>query len=71
MPKNSKDTLYDDLKKRILTLNLEPGIDLDEVKISTEYGLSRTPVREVFRRLAGEGYIEIRNNRGASVSSMN
>ncbi len=71
MSNNSKDTLYLDLKKRILTLDLEPGIDLDEVKISSEYGLSRTPVREVFRRLAGEGYIEIINNRGASVSSMN
>ena len=71
MPANSKDTLYQDLKKRILTLDLEPGIDLDEVKISNEYGLSRTPVREVFRRLSGEGYIDIINNRGASVSSMN
>ncbi len=71
MSTNSKDTLYQDLKKRILTLDLEPGTDLDEVKISGEYGLSRTPVREVFRRLAGEGYIEITNNKGASVSSMN
>ena len=71
MSTNTKLELYEDLKKRILTLDLEPGIDLDEVRISTEYGLSRTPVREVFRRLAGEGYIEIINNRGASVSSMN
>ena len=71
MALNNKDTLYTSLKKRILTLELEPGRDLDEVKISLEYGLSRTPVREVFRRLAGEGYIDIINNRGASVSSMN
>lgn len=71
MTSNNKDRLYRSLKKRILTLDLEPGRDLDEVKISVEYGLSRTPVRDVFRRLAGEGYIEIINNRGASVSSMN
>lgn len=71
MTSNNKDTLYTSLKKRILTLDLEPGRDLDEVKISIEYGLSRTPVREVFRRLSGEGYIDIINNRGASVSSMN
>ena len=71
MASNNKDTLYTSLKRRILTLDLEPGRDLDEVKISSEYGLSRTPVREVFRRLAGEGYIDIINNRGASVSSMN
>lgn len=71
MASNNKDELYRSLKKRILTLDLEPGRDLDEMKISIEYGLSRTPVREVFRRLAGEGYIDIINNRGASVSSMN
>ncbi|TJW19746.1 MAG: GntR family transcriptional regulator, partial [Mesorhizobium sp.] len=34
-------------------------------------GLSRTPVREIFRRLEGEGYIEIRANRGARVVPMN
>ena len=30
----------------------------------------RTPLREVFRLLAGEGYIQIRDNRGTIVSPM-
>jgi len=69
--KGSKGSLYDDLKRRILTMELDPDADLDEVALSERYGLSRTPVREIFRRLEGEGYIEIRANRGARVVPMN
>nr|WP_263596673.1 GntR family transcriptional regulator [Pseudomonas fluorescens] len=32
-------------------MELDPDEALDEVVISERYGLSRTPVREVFRRL--------------------
>lgn len=67
----NKDQLYTDLKKQILTLVLEPGASLDEQSLSEQYSISRTPLREVFRKLAGEGYLDIVNNRGASVSSMN
>ncbi len=66
----NKDQLYIDLKKQILTLVIEPGTALDEQGLSKRYSISRTPLREVFRKLAGEGYLDIVNNRGASVSSM-
>jgi len=69
--KSGKNSLYDDLKRQILTMELDPDEDLDEVSISERYGLSRTPVRDIFRRLAGEGYIDIRENRGARVIPMN
>lgn len=71
MATSNKDDLYQDLKRRILTLELAPGSDLDETRLSKQYGLSRTPLRDVFRQLAGEGYLQIVGNRGASVSSMN
>ncbi len=69
--KNGKSTLYDDLKRQILTMVLDPAEALDEVAISEQYGLSRTQVCEVFRRFAGEGYIDFRENRGARVIPMN
>lgn len=69
--KRGKDSLYDDLKRQILTMELDPDQDLDEVSLCERYGLSRTPVREIFRRLQGEGYIDIRENRGARVIPMN
>ena len=69
--KSAKNSLYDDLKRQILTVELEPDEDLDEGVLSERYGLSRTPVREIFRRLAGEGYVDIRENRGTRVVPMN
>lgn len=68
--KSAKNKLYDDLKRQILTMELEPDEDLDEGSLSERYGVSRTPVRETFRRLAGEGYVDIRENRGARVVPM-
>jgi DNA-binding GntR family transcriptional regulator len=69
--KNGKTALYETLKRQILTLELPPDQDIDEVSLSEEYGISRTPVRDVLRQLAGEGYVDIRENRGARVIPMN
>ncbi|UXN03853.1 MULTISPECIES: GntR family transcriptional regulator [unclassified Bartonella] len=69
--KNGKTIFYEDLKRQILTMELDPDEDLEEIRLGQEYGLSRTPVREVLQRLAGEGYVELRENRGARVSPMN
>ena len=65
-----KQFIYDDLKKQILTLALEPGSALDEASLCKRYKTSRTPLREILRALAGEGCVDIINNRGAYVSSM-
>ena len=67
---NRKIALYEDLKRMILTMRLAPGTDIDEVTLSRQYNLSRTPLREVLRRMAGEGYLVLRDNRGAQVSAM-
>ena len=65
-----KQAIYNDLKKQILTMSLEPGASLDEASLCKRYEISRTPLREILRALAGEGCVEIVNNRGAYVSSM-
>ena len=67
---NKKENAWRELKERVLTLSLPPGQPLDEVALSEQYSLSRTPLREVLQRLAGEGYITLEANRGATVSSM-
>lgn len=69
-PAFRKEDLYDALKEAILTLDLDPGADLDEATLSGRYGLSRTPIREVIQQLAGEGYVTLSKNRGARVSDM-
>ena len=70
MTRSSKEICLADIKRRILSTELAPGVDLDEVSLCGQYELSRTPLREVLQRLQGEGYIELAQNRGAKVSSM-
>lgn len=69
-PKDRKSALSEHLRRAILTLELEPGSDLDEVALGESFELSRTPVREVFRALDGMGYVELRENRGARVTAL-
>jgi DNA-binding GntR family transcriptional regulator len=65
-----KQAIHNDLKKQILTMSLEPGASLDEASLCKRYEISRTPLREILRALAGEGCVDIVSNRGAYVSSM-
>lgn len=66
----AKSDAYQRLTTDILTLEIAPGTTLDEASLCAQFGLSRTPMREVLRQLAGEGYIALRTNRGAQVSEM-
>lgn len=70
VPVGKKAVCIDDLRRRILTQDLEPGSYLDEVEIGETYGISRPPVREVLRQLMGEGYVILHENRGAQVAPM-
>ena len=70
MPGTRKHDCLNDLRRRILALDIPPGADLDEAKLCDTYGISRTPLREVLQRLAGDGYIRLEENRGAKVASM-
>lgn len=65
-----KIALADYLRRSVLTLELRPGSDLDETQLSEQFGLSRTPLREVLRELVGEGYLEARLNKGMRVAEM-
>lgn len=64
-----KTQCLEDLRMRILSLEIAPGTDLDEAALSETYGMSRTPLREVLQRLSGEGYVKLEQNRGAKVTS--
>lgn len=59
-----------DLRGQILSLALPPGSDLDEARLCESFGISRTPLREILQKLAGEGYISLTQNKGAKVVSM-
>jgi DNA-binding GntR family transcriptional regulator len=65
-----KAPLAEILRRRILTMVLAPGAVIDEAEIGEEFGLSRSPVREVLRQMAGEGYVELEPNRPPRVTAM-
>jgi len=52
------DYVYENIKNRIRKNEFSVAQCLREVKISQELDVSPTPVREAFRRLVSEGYLE-------------
>jgi len=60
----------DDLRLKIFSRALEPGSWIDEMKLSQEFGISRTPLREALKLLAAEGLVTMKLRRGAYVTEM-
>lgn len=63
-------SLFSQMQIDILTSKLRSGEKLTEKRISDEYKVSRTPVREALRQLEVEGLITNIPNRGAFVSGL-
>lgn len=59
------------LRQRIFSRELAPGDWIDELKITLELGISRTPLREALKVLATEGLITMKMRRGAYVTEVN
>ena len=64
----TKDYLYRVLKDKIMGLELAPGSQLSENDIVREFGISRTPIREVLKKLENEKLVEIIPQTGTRVS---
>lgn len=62
--------IYEAIKQRILLFDYEPGEYLSEKHISSEFGVSRTPVREVFLRLEWEKLVSIIPRAGTMVAKI-
>lgn len=60
------ETVYARLRRAIVHGELRPNERLIETELADQLEISRTPIREVFQRLAGEGLI-VRSRRGWSV----
>ncbi|WP_219635536.1 GntR family transcriptional regulator [Nocardioides ungokensis] len=58
-----------EMRRRIIAGEIEPGVNLSELALAEEFGVSRTPVREALKQLQTEGLIEIRPRVGTFVTS--
>lgn len=61
------EDVYSAIKHAISQARYAPGDHLRETRVADDFGVSRTPVREAFRRLGAEGWLEVLPNRGARV----
>ncbi len=70
----ARSTLPEAAAERLRTLIIEgtlaPGARLNERELSEQMGVSRTPLREAFRILAGDGLLTQLPNRGAQVVAL-
>lgn len=57
------DAVYTTLKQRIITGEYAPDEPLSQLKIAQELGISRTPLREVFRLLEQHGLVLSEHNK--------
>ena len=64
------EQVYNVLMDSIVNGSLEAGTELREQHIAKQMGVSATPVREAFKRLASDGLIEIVPYRGAVVKTL-
>lgn len=63
-----KVDIYEELKNRIVKNEYKPGDVLNEIEISKEFGISRTPVRNAFQKLEMDRLINIVPRYGVQVS---
>lgn len=59
-----------ELRKAIYAGEYQSGDELSLTEVANQLGISRTPVREAFQELEGEGLITLRMNRGAVVNQI-
>lgn len=67
MERSASDHAYRWTRERILDATFGPSDIISEREVAERVGLSRTPVREAFLRLEGEGFLRLYPKRGAVV----
>ena len=66
-----KEAVFQELRRKIFQEDLSPGQWLVERDISETYDISRTPVREILRRLSVEGLVTLEPAKGYMVKRLN
>ena len=70
MVKQSKPLIYEELKRRIIELEMKPGDPIIEKDLVAEFGVSRTPIREALIKLTQIDLVEFRPRVGTFVTQI-
>ena len=68
--KGLKNSIYSDLKEKLINCIYQPGTVLNEIQLTNEYKVSRTPIREAISRLEMDGYLKILPKKGIYVTDI-
>lgn len=68
--KPTTEQIFRELRERICLLDLAPGARLTEEALAREFGVSRTPIRQVLDRLEFEHLVDQHHGAGARVASL-
>jgi DNA-binding GntR family transcriptional regulator len=69
-PKLLSEDIAESIKTAIIKGKFRPGEKISEGELAESMGISRTPLREAFRKLENEGFIEIIPRKGAVVTQI-
>ena len=69
-PKLLSEDIADSIKTAIIKGKFKPGEKISEGELAQSMGISRTPLREAFRKLENEGFIDIIPRKGAMVTDV-
>jgi DNA-binding GntR family transcriptional regulator len=69
-PTLTPETIAAELRTDLMAGVLRPGAELSQVELAERFGVSRIPIRDALRILAGEGLVKIEANRGAKAISL-
>ncbi|AAV95004.1 GntR family transcriptional regulator [Ruegeria pomeroyi] len=58
------------LRERIIQNDLKPGDRISESELARAYDVSRQPIREAFIKLADQGLVEVRPQRGTIITKI-
>lgn len=63
--------IYEILESEITTISLLPGTYISEIEISKRFGVSRTPIRDVFKKLEYNNLIKVIPQKGTVINPIN
>jgi DNA-binding GntR family transcriptional regulator len=66
---NRQGRVIAEMRRRIISGELSAGVNLSELALAEDFGVSRTPVREALKQLQTEGLVEIRPRVGTFVTA--
>lgn len=70
LPKSLKQSAYEIIKHKIVSLEVPPGTFVNEKDLQDELGFGRTPIREALQQLSMEKLVNIVSRRGILVTDI-